>query len=45
MDIIHSNWLTVVIKIEQDRQQYCEGYRNKDISNIDIPEVNEPASI
>jgi len=45
MDIVHSNWLTIVIKVEQDRQQCCERYRNKDISNLNIPEVNEPASV
>lgn len=34
-----------MVKIEEDRQQQCKGNRKENISNIDIPEVNQPFPI
>lgn len=37
--------LTVMIEIEEYRQQDGEWYGDKDVTNIDVPKMNEPSTV
>ena len=34
-----------MVEVEQDREQDCEGDREEDFTDADVPEVHKPAAV
>lgn len=37
--------LTIVVKIEENREKYCKGNRKENVPNTNIPEMNQPRAV